>query len=329
MTPGRYVCDARIQVRVPALLMLLLRLGADEGTVRDVASAGVELRCTLETHEGPHADLLSENAEGSALWARWTDQGPLDELMWLPDCPAGDDTPGASGDGCCQFLGHQGGHTWEVTDPELERLRAVLPALHDLTFGHPLDPVSTGPRAAALRVFARAGNGAEDEGMEHTSVVRPARPEDLPRLVELIHEHIAYEKSEPRPPGLADRLGPQLFAEDSRLWVLLARTPAGEVAGYAACSTEYAFWDARHHLHMDCLYLAEDARGHGLGAALMEAVAALARELGLDHVEWQTPDWNEGAIRFYDRLGATGMPKRRYALPVAPPVALPGEPATG
>lgn len=155
--------------------------------------------------------------------------------------------------------------------------------------------------------------------MEHMSaapVVRPARPEDLPRLVELMREHMVYERSAPRTAGLADRLGAQLFADGSRLRVLLAQTPEGEVAGYAACSAEFSFWEARDHLHMDCLHLAEEARGHGLGAALMDGVAALARELGLGHVEWQTPDWNEGAIRFYDRLGATGKPKLRYALPV-------------
>ncbi|MFJ3837323.1 N-acetyltransferase family protein [Streptomyces sp. NPDC054904] len=151
---------------------------------------------------------------------------------------------------------------------------------------------------------------------EPTPAVRPARPDDLPRLVELIHEHIAYERSAPRPPGLAARLGPLLFVEEPRQWVLLAETPEGSVVGYAACAAEFSFWDARHHLHMDCLYLADGARGHGLGRALMDGVAALARELGLDHVEWQTPDWNEGAIRFYDRLGANGLPKRRYGWPV-------------
>ncbi|MFD7627647.1 GNAT family N-acetyltransferase [Streptomyces sp. NPDC059851] len=157
--------------------------------------------------------------------------------------------------------------------------------------------------------------------MDHVPVVRPARPEDLPRLVELVHEHVAYEKSAPRPPGLADRLGPRLFAEDAQAWVLLAEDPDGRVVGYAACSAEFTFWDARHYLHMDCLYLAEEARGHGLGAALMDGVAALARERGLDQVQWQTPDWNEGAIRFYDRLGADGLAKRRYAWSVAPAAA--------
>ena len=67
---------------------------------------------------------------------------------------------------------------------------------------------------------------------------------------------------------------------------------------------------------MDCLYLAEEARGHGLGAALMEGVSDLARELGVDQVQWQTPDWNEGAVRFYDRLGATRKEKQRYSLAV-------------
>ncbi|MFE7095123.1 GNAT family N-acetyltransferase [Streptomyces erythrochromogenes] len=157
--------------------------------------------------------------------------------------------------------------------------------------------------------------------MEHLPVIRRARVGDLPRLVELIHEHVAYEKSAPRPGDLAGRLGPRLFAEDSRLWVLLAENADGVVAGYAACSAEFAFWDARDHLHMDCLYLAAAARGQGLGAALMEGVTELARELGLEQVQWQTPDWNEGAIRFYDRLGAASNPKFRYALPVERPAA--------
>lgn len=64
---------------------------------------------------------------------------------------------------------------------------------------------------------------------------------------------------------------------------------------------------------MDCLYLAEAARGHGLGALLMAAVRAEAAALDLAEIQWQTPPWNDGAIRFYDRLGATSKEKRRYS----------------
>lgn len=159
-------------------------------------------------------------------------------------------------------------------------------------------------------------------GMSEQSLQGPAvrvvRPEDLPRVVELMREHIAYEKSDLRPEGLAERLHPLLFGPDrqARLWILVAADPAGQLVGYAACATEFAFWEARDYLHMDCLYLAEGARGHGLGTLLMSAVSDLARDLDLAEVQWQTPDWNEGAIRFYDRLGAGAKAKRRYSLPV-------------
>jgi len=69
---------------------------------------------------------------------------------------------------------------------------------------------------------------------------------------------------------------------------------------------------------MDCLFLAPDHRGLGVGALLMDAVAAEARNRGLAEVQWQTPVWNEGAIRFYARRGALGADKRRFSLKVSP-----------
>ncbi|MFI8104954.1 GNAT family N-acetyltransferase [Streptomyces sp. NPDC086023] len=144
--------------------------------------------------------------------------------------------------------------------------------------------------------------------------VRPAVAADLPRIVGLIREHAAYERAEPPAPGLADRLRPLLFGteRDPCLTVLVAEDTDGELLGYAALATEFAFWDGARHLHMDCLYLTEAARGRGLGAALMAAVRDHARSLGLAEVQWQTPEWNTGAIAFYDRLGARSRPKQRY-----------------
>ncbi|MFB7513958.1 GNAT family N-acetyltransferase [Streptomyces sp. NPDC056144] len=147
--------------------------------------------------------------------------------------------------------------------------------------------------------------------------VRPARPEDLPRVVELIAEHAEYEKAPPPPPDLASRLTALLFTPSRpRLRCLVATLPDGTIAGYATCSSEISTWDGTEYLHMDCLYLTEASRGHGLGPLLMAALTSEARALGLTEIQWQTPTWNEGAIRFYDRLGATSKEKRRYSLRV-------------
>ncbi|MER5311040.1 GNAT family N-acetyltransferase [Streptomyces sp. NPDC002773] len=155
----------------------------------------------------------------------------------------------------------------------------------------------------------------EREGTREGATVRQARPEDLTRLVELIDEHAAYEKAAPPAPCLADRLARLLFVPaEPRLRCLLAVLPDGTVAGYATCAPELSTWDGTEYLHMDCLYLTESSRGHGLGPLLMAAVRTEARILGLDEIQWQTPAWNESAIRFYDRLGATSKEKRRYTL---------------
>ncbi|MFF5974353.1 GNAT family N-acetyltransferase [Streptomyces sp. NPDC012769] len=149
------------------------------------------------------------------------------------------------------------------------------------------------------------------------AVVRHARPEDLDRVAELAAEHAAYEKAAPPPADLAARLHRLLFEPTTpRLRCLVAELPDTTLAGYATCAPELSTWDAAEYLHMDCLYLTESARGHGLGPLLMSAVRTEARALGLTHIQWQTPTWNEGAIRFYDRLGATSKQKRRYTLPV-------------
>ncbi|MFF0472743.1 GNAT family N-acetyltransferase [Streptomyces sp. NPDC004284] len=146
--------------------------------------------------------------------------------------------------------------------------------------------------------------------------VRPARPDDLPRVVELIAEHAAYEKAATPAPGLADRLAGLLFGpEPSRLRCLVAALPDGTLAGYATCAPELSTWDGAEYLHMDCLYLTEASRGHGLGPLLIAALRTEARALGLPELQWQTPEWNDRAIAFYDRLGATSRRKRRYTLP--------------
>ncbi|MFD7878636.1 GNAT family N-acetyltransferase [Streptomyces sp. NPDC059766] len=149
-------------------------------------------------------------------------------------------------------------------------------------------------------------------------LVRHATRADLPRVAELAAQHAQYERAAPPAADLADRLARLLFDGPApRLVCLLAELPGGEVAGYATCAPVLSTWDGRDYLHMDCLFLAPGHRGLGLGGLLMDAVVAEAAGRGMAEVQWQTPAWNEGAIRFYDRLGGRAMEKVRYSLPVS------------
>ncbi|MGW1811672.1 N-acetyltransferase family protein [Streptomyces sp. NPDC002078] len=153
--------------------------------------------------------------------------------------------------------------------------------------------------------------------MTGTPLVRHADRADLPRVAELAAQHADYERAAPPVEDLAARLAGLLFGTPApRLRCLVAEAPDGEIVGYATCAPELSTWDGREYLHMDCLFLAPGHRGLGLGPLLVDAVVAEARRLGLAQVQWQTPAWNEGAVRFYDRLGARAQQKLRYSLSV-------------
>jgi ribosomal protein S18 acetylase RimI-like enzyme len=55
---------------------------------------------------------------------------------------------------------------------------------------------------------------------------------------------------------------------------------------------------------MNDLYVDAAARGQGVGRALIEASAEVARERGALHLEWSTAPDNATAQRLYDSTGA-------------------------
>ncbi len=142
--------------------------------------------------------------------------------------------------------------------------------------------------------------------------IRRLEEADLPELVQLCREHAAYEEAAwrdgDRVPGLRDLL---LSTSDARCWVVEGN---GELAGFATVTMERSTWDAARFLHLDCLFLRPAYRGQGLGQALFARVVSAATELGAVNLQWQTPTWNEGAIRFYRRLGATSSEKLRFTM---------------
>lgn len=135
---------------------------------------------------------------------------------------------------------------------------------------------------------------------------------DLGGLVELCREHARYERASWSDHEREQKLEALFLGSGSaRCWVVEA---PDELAGFASANLELSTWDAGHYLHLDCLYLRAAYRGEGLGQALMEHVARAALELGAVNLQWQTPVWNDGAARFYERLGAGAAEKLRFTL---------------
>jgi GNAT superfamily N-acetyltransferase len=138
-------------------------------------------------------------------------------------------------------------------------------------------------------------------------------PSDLAILVNLCAEHAHYERAAFDPAGKAELLVAALFSNPARLRAWIAWN-GDQALGYASASREFSTWSARNYLHLDCLFLREAARGRGIGTALLRTAIGAASAEGLCELQWQTPDWNEPAIRFYRRLGADAKAKLRFTL---------------
>lgn len=142
--------------------------------------------------------------------------------------------------------------------------------------------------------------------------VRRLAAADAEALSALCAEHAAFERAAAPPAGHAAALAGWL--RTGHIVAFGLEDPATALRGYASLTVDVSTLRGAAFAHLDCLYLCEGFRGAGRGSLLVSAVRAHAALLGLDTMEWQTPAWNTPAQRFYERQGATGSVKQRYAL---------------
>lgn len=146
-------------------------------------------------------------------------------------------------------------------------------------------------------------------------LIRTCTPADVPAVVVLCARHAAYEHAGYQAEGKEALLQQVLFGAAPRLFCLVVEVDQ-QVKGYASYTFDCATWDAAVFMYLDCLYLQPECRGHRIGEMLMQQLAAIARDNHCTRMEWQTPDFNTNAIRFYERIGGVGRDKRRFSLRV-------------
>ncbi len=142
-------------------------------------------------------------------------------------------------------------------------------------------------------------------------LIRDFQEGDITPLIELCRKHAAYEQAYYDAEGKDMLLKSALLSFPAPLhcWVVVV---GGEVVGYATYTFDFSTWNARYYLHLDCIFLDEPFRGHGIGKDLMNRLLYVASERGCTNMQWQTPVFNEHAIRFYSRLGAQSLDKKRF-----------------
>ncbi len=133
--------------------------------------------------------------------------------------------------------------------------------------------------------------------------IRKGLAADIPAALKLIRELAIYEKAEQElsvteASMLEDGFGERPFYE-----FFVAEQEEGEVVGLALYFYTYSTWKGKV-LYLEDLVVQESMRRQGIGKKLLDALVRQAQQIGAKRLSWQVLEWNDPAIKFYEKLKA-------------------------
>ncbi|WP_294338413.1 GNAT family N-acetyltransferase [uncultured Sphingomonas sp.] len=143
-----------------------------------------------------------------------------------------------------------------------------------------------------------------------TLTLRPAARDDVPTILRFVRELAEFERAADKVVATEDLLADALFSDQPAAYAVIAEID-GAPAGMALYFFNFSTWTGWRGLYLEDLYVTPEARGKGVGAALLTHLAGIAVDRGCTRFEWAVLDWNENAIEFYLSKGAVPMDEWR------------------
>jgi GNAT superfamily N-acetyltransferase len=137
-------------------------------------------------------------------------------------------------------------------------------------------------------------------------IIRDAKPGDEQQIMELIQALADYEKAPNEVVNTADALYVHLFEEECCEAVVAME--AENMLGFALFFTNYSTWKGKC-IYLEDLFIRPEQRKRGIGERLFTRVVDIAKERGVRRMDWQVLEWNEPALAFYKKQGATLDPE--------------------
>ena len=152
-----------------------------------------------------------------------------------------------------------------------------------------------------------------------TFSLRTGTPADIPAVLALIKQLAEYEKAPLEVSNTPEQMLIDGFSENPIFHLIVAETSGNTtlnnnqtettiLVGMAITYYRYSTWKGRV-LYLEDLYILPEYRRFGLGERFFALLLEKAKQDKCQRVSWQVLDWNEPAINFYKKLGATLDPE--------------------
>lgn len=140
--------------------------------------------------------------------------------------------------------------------------------------------------------------------------IRRATPDDIPEILLMVRELAEYERAPHEAIATEEQFHQALFGPEPKVFAHVVEHDAGDgrrLGAFAMWFLNFSTWLGRHGLYLEDLYVRPELRGTGYGKRLLSTLAKECVDQGYGRFEWWVLDWNDPAIGFYRRLGATPM----------------------
>lgn len=134
--------------------------------------------------------------------------------------------------------------------------------------------------------------------MADAPLIRTAGPADHAAWLALWQDYLAFLGADLRP-GVTENVWRGITEANPRYRCRLALVQ-GEVQGFAIHHPHVSTWSINPDCYLEDLFVAESARGLGLGRALIDDLVAICRALGWERLYWMTEATNARARRLYN-----------------------------
>ena len=137
-------------------------------------------------------------------------------------------------------------------------------------------------------------------------MIRYARKEDAPRILQLIKDLAEYEKAPLEAKATLEQIEQSLFNENPVAYCHVAEDH-GLVIGISIWFLNYSTWVGKPGIYLEDLYVDPAYRGKGNGLAFLKELGKICVERDYERLQWWVLDWNLPSIDFYTSLGAVPM----------------------
>ena len=136
--------------------------------------------------------------------------------------------------------------------------------------------------------------------------IRPAAVADAPLILSLIKELAEYERLAQEVVATEEDIRKSLFGERPFAEALIGEYQKNPIS-FALFFYNFSTFKGKPGIYLEDLYVKPAYRGMGFGRRMLVHIARLAKERNCARFEWSVLNWNEPAIRTYEKLNAKPM----------------------